>query len=455
VRDVLESLSQKLFSKAIDKGLDELEFYGRWSRVLEITVSRHRIKSVSSSYRIEYGVFGSIGKRYGSIGSEDLDADPDKLLDQLVSIIKASREDPAWKGFAKNYGKGFEAKSFDKKIAELEPDNAVDVVVEANDTAREAGLRNGAEETIVSECMYIAVTGGVYIANSNNEKQYGEYTYHMMFSEVKSRKAGEESSFSSSIINRRLDLDEVRRESARAGEFSVKFIGAKPVESGEYKVLLDPYMTALFMEVTLDPAFSALNVQENRSPLKNKIGSVVLNENIDVWDDPTIDWGIGSRPFDDEGLATSRKPLIEKGVLKNLLYNHYTAVRENKSSTGNGFRANPSSPTTPSSTNLLVMGKRNLMSMDEMISEIDRGIIVHGMIGYWMSNFVNGSTQATVSHGLYVEKGDVKRAVKGVVIGGNIYEWLGGSLIGVGKDIVKMGRIYSPAILVEKVRVAG
>lgn len=455
MKEILSNLAEKIVSKAREKGLDDLEFYGRWSRSLEVKISRNRIKEISSNETVEYGVLGAIGKKLGSIGSQDLNMDPGQLIDRLVSVIKASQEDPSWKGFAKNYGRGVSGKGFDDKIVNMGPDQVIDTLNNIIDTVRDTAIKHGAEEVLISEGGYEVVVGGVLIGNINGEEQYGEYTLNAAFYEVKSRKGGEESSYYGFTYDRKYDLEEALNDAKRAGEYSIKFIGAKPVEAGEYTVMLDPYMTGLFLQVALEPAFSALNIQENRSPLKNKIGSQILSENIDILDDPTIDWGLGTRPFDDEGIATTKKLLVEKGVLKTYLYNYYTAMRENRSSTGNGVRRSVSSPTTPSSLNFVVSVRGSLMSEDELIREIKKGLIVHGMIGYWMSNPVNGSTQATVSHGLLVENGEIKRPVKGVVIGGNIYEWLGKNMVGVGREVRKVYNIYTPAILVEKVRVAG
>ncbi len=455
MKEALIDLAHKIISRARGKGFSDLEFYGTWRKEIDIEISRNKIKAVRDRVIIEYGVLGAIGKKIGSIGSEDLSIDVDKLLDQLTSIVKASREDENWKGFARKYGRGSEAPGYDKELENITHEQAVEILVDSMKTATETAKKYGAEEVIVSEGSYSVYIGGVYVANIDGEEQYGEYTANGVGFEVKSRKAGEESSYYVFYQSRKLEVDEIMRESRRGGEYSVKFIGAKPVESGEYTILLDPYMTALFISTALVPAFSALEVQENRSPLKGRLGQQVLSENIEVLDDPTIEWGIGTRPFDDEGIATSKKTLIEKGVLKTYLYNYYTAVRENRESTGNGFRREPSAQTRPGPTNFVLMGRSDLMSEDEMLNEIKKGIIVHGMIGYWMSNYVNGSTQATISHGLLVENGEVKRAVKGVVLGGNIYEWLGKSLRGVGKELRKVGNIYAPAILFEKGKIAG
>ncbi|MEM1734741.1 MAG: TldD/PmbA family protein [Desulfurococcaceae archaeon] len=454
MKDVLMNIFEKTVSKSRNKGLDEVEFYGEWIRSLNIDISRDKVKSMKSSFNVTYGIHGCIGKRIGSIGSRNLEADLDTLLEKLVSIAKSNPEDPYFPGFAKGYSRGFEPKTVDKRLVDIDSEYVLEILNNAMSSSRESALKNGAEEVIVSEGGLRIDNYGVLIGNSNGETLYHEYTLFDIGYTVKSRAGGEESSFTMMVSNRMLDESEVMKEAVRAGEYSVKFMKAKPVESGTYRVLLDHYMTALFVATALQPAFSAHEVQENRSPLKGRIGQEVLSGSITIVDDPFIDYGIGSRSFDDEGIRCSKKAVVEKGVLKTILYNYYTASRDRTLSTGNAIRANPGVLTRPGFTNLVIQPLSNLSSFDEMASS-GRVLVVHGMIGYWMSNYVNGLTQATVSHGLLYVNGEVKQAVKNVVIGGNIYDWMGSSLLALSKDVVKVSNIYTPALLIENVRVAG
>lgn len=454
MKNLVLDLFSKIKTKAVAKGLTDLEFYAIWVKENAISVARDRVKSIKTSSTVNFGVHGAIGRKTGSVDSLDLEVDVDKLLDKLVSVIKANPEDPFFQSFAKGYRRGFEAKRFDNKLVEMDVEQATEILMDAIATSRETALKHGAEAVTVTEGSMEVDVGGIYIANINGEEQYSEGTGVSITYEVKSKKGGEESSFYMMTRNRKLDLSEIEVEASRAGEYSVKFIKAKPVESGLYRVLLDHRITALFMSTALNPAFSAREVHENRSPLKGKIGSEIASNDINVIDDPTIDYGIGSRPFDDEGLATGRKTVVEKGVLKTYLYNYYYARKDGRESTGNAVRPSPGSLTSPQFTNLKLEALGRTMSFDDMLKS-GRVLVIYGVIGYWMSNYVNGSTQATVSHGLLVENGELRQAVKNVVIGGNIYSWLKENLVAVSKDVVKTFNMYTPALLIDNVRVAG
>lgn len=454
VRDVLLDLAKRFIDKLLEKGASEAEFFGSWARVRAAEISDGRIKRISVSDAGKYGIRVAVGKRLASIGLSDLSPDIDKLAETLVKIARNAPEDRDFPGFATNYSRGVLSSTYDEKIAGLDPEGIAGLLKNVVDTAGDAGRGAGADETIVTQGGLEVIDGGKLVVNSFGEHLYEENTMMSAWLEIKSRRDGSESTFYLEYGSRRLDEDEILRETVEAAKLSTRFVGGKPVESGKYEVLLHPHVTAKFLATVLAPAFSALHVQRGRSPLKDKIDKQVLSENIDILDDPSIDWAIGSCSFDDEGIPTSRKYVVSRGVLETYLYDHYTARRENRYSTGNGFRRSVSSPPSPGFTNMYVAG-RNTMKWEELIGEIKKGIIVYGVIGYWTSNFVNGGTQATVTHGLLVEDGEVKGPIKGVVIGGNIYEWLGRDLIGVGDKVVPLGDVHAPAVLIRNVDVAG
>lgn|GEM_PF-186333 len=454
MRDILLDIAKRFMDKLLEKGASEAEFFGTWAKIRTAEISDGKIKRISVSDAGKYGIRVAVGKRVASIGLSDLSPDIDRLAETLVKIARNAPEDNDFPGFATNYSRGVLSSTYDDNIASLEPDGIAGLIKNMTSTAVDAGRSAGADETIPTQGGLQVIDGGKLVVNSFGEHLYEENTLLTAWLEIKSRKNGGESTFFLEYGSRKLDIDDILRETEEAARLSTEFIGGKPVESGKYEVLLYPHVTAKFLETVLAPAFSALHVQRDRSPLKGKIDKQVLSENINILDDPSLDWGVGSCSFDDEGIPTSRKHVVNKGVLETYLYDHYTARRENKYSTGNGFRRSVSSPPSPGFTNMYMEG-RETAKWDELVSEIKKGIIVYGVIGYWTSNFVNGGAQATVTHGLLVENGEIKAPVKGIVIGGNIYDWLGKDLVGVGDKVVALGDVYAPAVLIRNVDVAG
>ncbi|MDW8010919.1 MAG: metallopeptidase TldD-related protein, partial [Sulfolobales archaeon] len=202
------------------------------------------------------------------------------------------------------------------------------------------------------------------------------------------------------------------------------------------------------------PAVCADSVQKGRSPLKNKVGSQVVSENLTIIDDGTHPGLVGTRGFDDEGVPTTRKYVIDRGVLKGFLYDTYTALIEGRNSTGNAFRSVPYSTPVPWISNLIVEGGHG--SLSDLVKDVRRGVVVYSTIGEWLSNPVSGLLNATITNGMYVENGEEKFPVKGVVISGNIYDVLKPVDIRVSSEREScFGRFVLPALYLPKITLAG
>ena len=196
----------------------------------------------------------------------------------------------------------------------------------------------------------------------------------------------------------------------------------------------------------------AYSVQKNRSPWKDKIGQQVASENFNLIDDGTLEAGFRTRPFDDEGIATRKTPVVENGVLKGFLYDTYTANKEGKESTGNAFRSYNSVP-LPAPSNLLL--KPGDAEREEIIEETKKGLLVVDTIGEWLSNPVSGEMSATVVVGYLIENGEIKKPVKGIMISGNFHHIIKQEIELIGKDITNIGGIYAPTIKIREMTIAG
>jgi PmbA protein len=146
-----------------------------------------------------------------------------------------------------------------------------------------------------------------------------------------------------------------------------------PVElgPGRYTTIFEPLAASEFLDYMSFYAFNGKIFQEERSFLTGKLGSKIVDERITLVDDPFARSGFAFS-FDFEGVPKKRLLLIDKGVAKNVVYDSLAAYKENKKSTGHALNA--PNPFGPIPLNLVM--KRGEKSMDEMIRETDRGILV-------------------------------------------------------------------------------
>lgn len=188
-------------------------------------------------------------------------------------------------------------------------------------------------------------------------------------------------------------------------------------------------MKSLFLPETLyvlmwrlQTATSGQSIYQNISPVAQKIGEKIFDENLSIYNDPINDALPYARPFDDEGTPCTLFPVVERGVLYNFYYDLYFARKLKTSSTGHGFKGSISSKPAPSLTHLCI--RPGNKSFNDLVRSIDRGIIIAGALGAHSGNIPNGDYSIGVSPGLCIEKGEITGHVKDVMAAGNIYDTL-------------------------------
>ena len=193
-----------------------------------------------------------------------------------------------------------------------------------------------------------------------------------------------------------------------------------PIQSKAMPVILTPFG----MGVVALPLLLGVNgkhVVLGSSPLAGKLGECIADARFSLTDDPLLDYGSGSSPYDDEGVPHQVLSLIEDGVLRNFLYDLDTAGRAGARSTGHGVGCNP--------TNWVF--KTGDTSYAEMIKSVKEGLLVYEVIGLGQGNPLSGEFSVNVLLGFKIENGEVVGRVKDVMLAGNAYDAL--------KDIVAIG----------------
>jgi PmbA protein len=453
VVEVVDDVIERIIARSTERGLSELEVYVVKTNIRVFTVANDKIIEASSSVDHDIGLRGSIGKRVGAIRLNNLPRNPDEALDSLIPVVKSSPEDPYWSGFASDAKAPLKVEAYDPRIGKMTEEEYVELLKATMERLKEPGLRRGVEKAFVAEGLLMASDLEVTISNTHGVCRSMKKSIVTIWLTLNILKNGSQSDYGLVYNKGILDQGELERKALESGERALLFFNSKPIESGEYEVVFEPTQTGLILQFSLAPAFSGLNILENRSPLRSKLGEVVFSDKVSIRDNPELRGGVGTRGFDDEGVATSNKRVVDKGVFKTILHSHYTAKRMNTDSTGNGIRTHPAAQPQPGFTNLeLEPGSGNL---EEFTRDLKKGIVVYDIIGYWMSDPFTGSVKATVTHGLLVENGVVVKPVKGVVIGGSIYDWLSRNLVSVGGDSVVNGNASTPSILISSVKVAG
>ena len=189
------------------------------------------------------------------------------------------------------------------------------------------------------------------------------------------------------------------------------------------------------------------------SLLKGKEGEIIASPIVTIIDDPLMNDGLASAPFDDEGVATFTKALVSEGKLVTLLHNLKTANKQGVKTTGNGFKSSYASSIGVSESNLYL--QEGKMTFDQLMSEIGEGVIITDLAGLHSGANVVSGDFSLAAKGFYVENGKKTFPVEQITVAGNYFDLLK-NIVVIGNDLkFPMSNIGSPSVIVEGLSIAG
>ena len=230
-------------------------------------------------------------------------------------------------------------------------------------------------------------------------------------------------------------------------------MGARSCKPGSYKAVLKCEAFQQFFMVFFSN-FLATPMQRGLSLLADKEGETIASPVFTVTEEPMYEKALTKIPFDDEGVLTTAKAIIDKGVFATALYDLRSAYKAGKTSTGNGFRGGSAVSEMP--TNLVV--EPGDKSFDELLEEAGEGIILTDLSGLHAGvNPISGDF-SLLCEGYLIENGKKGRPVEQITVAGNFYEVIK-SIISVGNDIINLpsgeGEFFTPSVLVSSLAISG
>ncbi|MDD5542530.1 MAG: TldD/PmbA family protein [Acidobacteriia bacterium] len=252
--------------------------------------------------------------------------------------------------------------------------------------------------------------------------------------------------YSKSIDYRKLESPQV--VGTKAAQRTLRRLGARKIPTCEVPVIFDP-MTAQTLLENLVDAVSGSAIYRQASFLVGKLGNPVASECVTIVDDGRLPGGLGTVPFDGEGVPSQTTPVIERGVLRNYLLNCYAARKLGLRTTGNSTREIAGSPRI-GPTNFYL--KPGTQAPGELIESVERGVYVTDLIGFGV-NVVTGDYSRGAS-GQWIENGRLTFPFEEVTIAGNLVEILR-SIVAVANDLEFRDEISSPSLKISKMMVSG
>jgi PmbA protein len=441
--------AKKAVDFALKNGAEEAEAFAYQGLTKTAVIERGQIarsaRIIDRGLGVRIIVRKAVGFSYTNI-LESKTAIEETVL-KALGFAKASKPDRDWQGLPTRKALKTVENTYDGKIVELRSEDLVNIASLMLDAAEKTDKR------------VFPIEGGVgashlskAIANSNGIESVESGTIIECSLATVAQEAGEVTPICFEFnIERKYSINPewVGSEAARLAASALK---AKKIETKNANVIFSQYALQELLYYTLINAVKADYVQRNQSAFKDKIGEKVASEIVTIYDDGLLSGGLRTWKFDGEGVPQQKTLVIERGVLRNFLYDNYTAKKDGKESTGNATRAGYLSTPNLEATNFhLIPGKK---SPEELIGEVDDGLFVHSLQGAHSSNPSSGEFSVVASPAWRIKNGEITHAVKGAMLAGDIFQVLK-NISALANNERKIGQLVAPWVLVENVRAIG
>lgn len=259
------------------------------------------------------------------------------------------------------------------------------------------------------------------------------------------------------VSSGKFDSFNVEKIAKEAVKDAVETIGAEPVESGKYPVVFSNKVMASMLS-TYASVFSAEAAQKGLSLLKGKEGEQIAADIVTLTDDPMRADALVKATFDDEGVATYKKNVIEGGKFVTLLHNLKTAAVAGVKTTGNGSKASYASTVSVRPYSFFINPVKG--TLEDLMAEAGNGVYITSVEGMHAgANPITGDFSLAAS-GFRIENGKKTTPVKSITVSGNFFTLLK-EIASVGEDLkfnpfaLSASRCGSPSVLIKEMTIAG
>ncbi|MBW2272656.1 MAG: TldD/PmbA family protein [Deltaproteobacteria bacterium] len=363
-----------------------------------------------------------------------------------VTLAKATAADPA---------AGLPDGGFATQLPELrlvDPDDrTVSIEARIDDARRCESAARGADARIVNSEGSQASSSFSTVAYGNSAGFLGQYesAYHSLFSEpIASDASGMQRDYWMTVGRHLSSLEAPEAVGRQAAERSLRRLAARRVPTCEAPVLFEPRPAASLLGQLLS-LVSGYAVYREASFLADRLGEVIASPGFTLVDDGQRPGGLGSKPFDGEGLPTRRNVIVDDGRLATWLLDSYSGRKLGFASTGSASRGPGSTPGVGATNLWLEPGD---VSLAEMIAATDRGLLVTELIGMGF-NPVTGDYSRGAA-GLWIEKGKIQYPVEEITIAGNFGDMLK-AVDMIGSELLWLGSVAAPPLRIASMTIAG
>lgn len=290
-------------------------------------------------------------------------------------------------------------------------------------------------------------SGHFFAANSRGFKGGYPYSEHSLsVSPIAQAKKSKDSPmqrdywYSSSRMAK--ELAKPAKIGAYAAQRALARLGSKPITTRNCPVIFEaPIASGLLSRYV--QAVSGTSQYRKSSFLLDALGKQVWAPHISIKEDPFIEGGFGSSPFDDEGVKVKARTVVKKGACNGYFLSSYSARKLGMGVTGNAGGAH----------NLILSSTKTVEGgLDALLKAMGTGLLVTEMMGQGVNEVTGDYSRG--AFGYWVENGVIIHPVEEITVAGNLKDMLA-NIVAVGDDAFWRGGKYMGSVLIESMTIAG
>jgi PmbA protein len=444
--NLTKETAAELAEEAVRRGASAAEVVIRKRTEFSVGVRLGEVETLKESVDQGLGLRVLIEGRQASVSGSDISrAAVLSLLDEVIELARATSADehtglPEPCDFATSIP---DLDLYDEAIEKLSTEEMIELALRAERAARDYS------ELIVNfdGGGLDAARGSLILANSLGfAGEYSSSSMSIAAVPVASDGGKMQRDYWYDVRRKLKDIDTPENIGIMAAKRTLRKLNGKSVPTQSVPVIFEPNM-ARDLVGDIFSALSGESIFRKASFLVGQLGEKIASEKLTVIDDGTMLGGLGSRPFDGEGLPTRETVVIRNGVLENYLLNTYTGRKLGMRSTGNAGRGLVGAPSVETGNFFIEPGAH---TPEEIIKSVKKGFYLTELIGFGV-NIVTGDYSRSAS-GIWIENGELTFPVQGVTIAGNLKEMLN-SIEMVGSDLDFRGSVVSPTLLIGRMTI--
>jgi len=445
MRRMDENLLNDVVAAALKAGADAAEAVSARREALSISVRMGQLEEVEREESRDLGLRVFIGRRQAVVSGSDISAEGRaKLVERAVAMAALAPEDP-YAGLADSdrlaHGPLADLQLFDPTEPDAETLEARAREAEAAARAVAGVTNSDGGSAAWSASEWLMATSGGFLG------RHRASGFSLGASAIAGDENGMENGYEGRSVRWDADLPSPEAIGAEAGRRAAGRLGARKIASTTAPVIFENRLAASLMGPLIG-AISGPAIARGTSFLKDKLGERIFSESIHIVDEPHRLRGLGSAPFDDEGVANARTAVIEGGVLTTWLLNTASARQLGLKTTGHASRGLAGPPGVAPTNLTFQPGSQNLQAL---MRDASRGLLVTSMFG----PSLNGNTGdwSVGCSGFWFEAGEIAFPVNEITVAGNLLEVF--RRVVPGSDLEIRGASNAPSLLVDDLAIAG